>query len=218
MIGVKIQGRLGNQMFQYAFAYAAARRQKTLFFIDGASRNKKYVLSKYFKLRSFENIRQRVTSSLYHEFLKKRNNLVLIQHNNKEGINNFFWHDNAFYEGFFQSKQFFAEYEKNIKQLFSIKKNYVWLFHHQYGQILGKRPVAVIHIRRTDYIQFGNDYLGGKNLALPLSFFQNAIQHAGGLTEHHVIFISDDLEYVQNAFEKKNNYFFENKSEIIDFQ
>jgi hypothetical protein len=51
MIGVKLEGRLGNQMFQYAFAYALAKATGQYFFID----QEKYAFDgrRYFELSGY---------------------------------------------------------------------------------------------------------------------------------------------------------------------
>jgi hypothetical protein len=47
MFKVHLQGRMGNQLFQYAFAYVTAKKNKTTFFLE-MDRNKFYLKS--FKL------------------------------------------------------------------------------------------------------------------------------------------------------------------------
>ena len=53
MIVVKLQDRLGNQLFQYAYTYAAAHRLNTAFYLDTTSHGNHLV--KYFKLRKLES-------------------------------------------------------------------------------------------------------------------------------------------------------------------
>ena len=50
MIGVKLQGRLGNQMFQFAFAYVTAKQRGVDFFISAPS--SKFLLD-YFVLKGY---------------------------------------------------------------------------------------------------------------------------------------------------------------------
>ena len=47
MIIVNLEGRLGNQLFQYAFAFNEARKKKTRFFFYPREKN---VITKYFRL------------------------------------------------------------------------------------------------------------------------------------------------------------------------
>jgi len=50
MIAIKLEGRLGNQLFQYAFIYAASRRLNTSFYLDKSIEN--FVLPKYFEVKN----------------------------------------------------------------------------------------------------------------------------------------------------------------------
>src|SRR5277367_6212557 len=50
MICVVLEGRLGNQLFQYAFIYAASRRLNTSFYLDKSIEN--FMLPKYFEVRN----------------------------------------------------------------------------------------------------------------------------------------------------------------------
>lgn len=49
MVSTKIQGRLANQLFQYAFIYAIAKRLNTCFYIDKSI--EKFKLPKYFNIK-----------------------------------------------------------------------------------------------------------------------------------------------------------------------
>ena len=49
MVGVRFQGRLGNQMFQYAFVVALAEELNTVFYLDDSKQ--KNCLTRVFKLR-----------------------------------------------------------------------------------------------------------------------------------------------------------------------
>ena len=52
MIAVKLEGRLGNQLFQYAFAYASAKKLKTTFYLDKSTDN--FLLPRYFLIVTLE--------------------------------------------------------------------------------------------------------------------------------------------------------------------
>ena len=50
MIAVRLEGRLGNQLFQYAFIYAAARKLNTSFYLDKSI--EKFLLPQYFEVKN----------------------------------------------------------------------------------------------------------------------------------------------------------------------
>ena len=53
MLCVKLQGRLGNQMFQYAFAYSLAAKFHTFYIIK--SETNEDIIRKYFKVNAYKN-------------------------------------------------------------------------------------------------------------------------------------------------------------------
>ncbi|HMG83789.1 MAG TPA: alpha-1,2-fucosyltransferase [Ferruginibacter sp.] len=236
MIGIIAQGRMGNQLFQYAFVYSNAKELDTSFFIDGYSslhyfelydglqkenkKNKlKYLISNFFVSPNF---RQKETSIrnmpawLKEVFLHKKKvdwDIDFVETNDILPVIN----NNAIYKGFFQSETYFKKYAKDIRQLFAIKKDYKDAFAKKFETLYTKKTIA-LHIRRGDYVNFGAPELGGFDLTLPLSYYKKCLHLISNKEEYNIIFVSDDIEYVKTAFGEGENYFFESNSEIIDFQ
>src|SRR6185437_1785084 len=50
MIAIRLEGRLGNQLFQYAFIYVASKRLNTSFYLDKSVEN--FLLPKYFEVKN----------------------------------------------------------------------------------------------------------------------------------------------------------------------
>src|SRR5579862_6489745 len=105
MIGVKIQGRLGNQLFQYAFGSATAKKLSSFFFMFLDLDSDVYILPSYFELRFKEKYLQylggiyfRLTSKLvtYNKILQSGGDKLEPRLRN-----------NTIYYGFFQSEFFF---------------------------------------------------------------------------------------------------------------
>src|SRR5438552_3014955 len=55
MITVKLSSRMGNQLFQYAFAYSMSRRLNTFFLIDTAAAKHGYIIRRYFDLSRMDS-------------------------------------------------------------------------------------------------------------------------------------------------------------------
>jgi len=49
MIAVRLEGRLGNQLFQYAFTFASAQKLNTKFYLDKSIDN--FLLPQYFEVK-----------------------------------------------------------------------------------------------------------------------------------------------------------------------
>jgi Glycosyl transferase family 11 len=236
MIGVVTQGRMGNQLFQYAFVYSIAKELNTPFFVDGATSlhyfelydelkkgNKKkavkYLLANFFIAPNFKQ--KEISIRNYRAWLKEvflhKNKVVwdidFIKTNDiLQAVS-----DNVVYQGFFQSDTYFKKYTDNLHKLFTIKKKYSSDFHRKFEKLYTKKTIA-LHIRRGDYTLFGAPELGGFDLTLPLSYYKNCLHLISNKEEYNIIFVSDDIEYVKQAFGNSENYFYESNSEIIDFQ
>lgn len=224
MICIKLQGRLGNQLFQYAFAYTFAKKLKVKFYFD--KREKTDDISRYFtfnlddvyfldnylfKVKGFKNL------FTYHLRIKFYNMLVSIfklkqiaisdtetPENEIKKVN-----DMAFYIGYFQSEKYFIDCKKQIIKKFEIKSNFVKSFNEHFAKMGIRSNYVVVHIRRSDYVSLGH--------ALPMSYFHKAI---ASITNENCfyVFISDDYDCVVNEFAYLENKYISRQTEIIDFQ
>ena len=221
MIGVKPQGRLGNQMFQYAFAYAQAKKHSTLFFIDKSFPPfHVYSLEKYFKLRKGEKLLIRIAKTLHWRYFNKQKNYIEISQAGEDEIELVLNKSakNVYWIGFFQSEKYFAPYQKAIRKCFELKKQYKNLFEQKYGRLFEQRIVLVLHIRRTDYLDWGSEALGGKNMTLPMSYYENCLSKFENLEKYHIIVLSDDIDFVKDYFKEYSNFHYEHNEEIVDLQ
>lgn len=225
MIAVRIEGRLGNQLFQYAFIYAAAKRLNTSFYVDKGI--EKYLLSSYFKVENdflypldkyifsisgFKNIfnhhlRRLVYSIVNWVILQKEPLIITSEETVFEALKRV--EDKKLYHGFFQSEEYFKSYKEDIRNLFSVKKNHQDAFQSVYNKlgIVGK--TVVVHVRRGDYVGLG--------IALNTAYYHKAIAEVGSESNHY-IFISDDTQFVESEFAYVKNKYVSTNSEIIDFQ
>jgi hypothetical protein len=236
MVGIITQGRLGNQMFQYAFIYAISKRINKPFFIISYNSLHYFKLHEDLEKNNTKNILKFIAFNLLKKSTVKLSRKTITEPLRwiKDWVlhkNIFIWHnttdeknylltyikDNILYTGFFASENYFIHLKKDIIMQFEIKPNYQIEFNKTKKEILNRKIVA-LHIRRTDFKFFGNEQMGGTNVILPISYYQKCLTLIENIDEYNVVFISDDIEFVKNQFGMQSNYFYENNSEIIDFQ
>ena len=212
MFGLKIQGRLGNQLFQYAYARVLAQKFHTSFFFLSY---KYFYVNRYFEIKAdsyFNNLLKGVFFYIRNGFSVKEIMEDQFQH---PDANLMLEQDRAIYNGFYQSALYhhsqmadLIKEELTIKPAFRINiKDFVE----------NERPNIVVHVRRTDYVTFGGDHVGGINLTLPLEYYQRALELLP-VDTCNVIFLSDDMDFVKENLHAPNAIYAGKNSEITDFQ
>jgi len=224
MIGVRLEGRLGNQLFQYAFVVSTARKLNTNFHLDqtiepfllakyfDVPRNTFYLLDKYiFSIKGFKNIFTHHLRIRFYKIIKSFYNLseLSLSNFNMPSIELEKIKNQTLYQGFFQSENYFKEDQDIVKKHFLIKDKY----RSEYNKVVKNFPqyqkLIVIHIRKGDYVQLGLD--------LPISYFHKAINEIKTPNAFYV-FLSDEPDIIQNEFDYISNKYVSRNAEIIDFQ
>lgn len=213
MIITKFQGRLGNQMFQYATAVSISKKFNTFFLIDDLAKS---AFLKYFDSRIMGFYF--VNKILLRLLRKKISNRI-----NQSGSEDVFevkkmFKNNCYYNGFFQSENYFEGNKEYLQKRFSIKKEYKAAFNDRYGQLFNENKIIAIHCRLGDYLKWGSEELGGENLSLPQSYYENALSQIDQLETYKIIIVTDDLVNVENRFNFIKNKIIVSEEEIIDFQ
>ena len=220
MIIVSLNCQMGNQLFQYAFAKATAKRLRVLFLPFQSDPFYPFKLQ-YFKLDIFTRFvySDSKITKLYHRICRK-----LIKHVFKQHIVDSEWEqltdtkNHAYYRGFFQSDQYFSGCEESLKKSFRIKREYRNHFELKYGKLFRENKIIVVHLRRTDYAEVEFDGLGGQGVSLPVEYYNKALAGIKNKDEYKILFVSDDIESAKRDFGHEPNYSFEENSAIVDFQ
>ena len=195
MIINSLDGRLGNQLFQYSFAICIRKYFKVISFYHYKFVIKIFNLLKYFK--HFKIIKQDVS---------ERNNHIL----------NLVVND-AHYYGCFQSTDYFFNNEQLLKQSYKIKNKYIKGFKSKYGNLI-KNKTLVIHYRIGDFEIFGGIETGGVNLCLPDVYYENALKLVEKKEDYDLIIVTDDIEAAKSKLPNIKNKTIISDSEINDFQ
>jgi Glycosyl transferase family 11 len=208
---IKIRGRLGNQLFQIAFADELRKRAKCIVLFD---LDKQFVLDKFF---------------LYPKYFKFFNSTLSFL------LKRFFWHSkykspliisprvrmNVFmnpkvdvvYQGYFQSTAFFPSATILGAGVFQIRHKIIDAFRKKYEHLLSQKGNLFIHIRRTDYVNVRKQELGNSEITLPVDYYNYCMAEFSSTTKP--IVISDDIEWVKKhvtwatEFIQNEEYFFD---------
>jgi len=190
-IYLQLSGGLGNQLFQYAFAFSLAKRTNRKLFIETKSKlNDQYtrvvslerkMISKY-KINSY--IQSLLVFFIYKlELIIKKifNKKVVYQRpwgtfiddryqpHKYHNLNNFNFKKNIFILGYFQSEKYFNKYKYHIKKLFIKKKNQDF---DLYKKIILKKNSVAVCIRLYEEIKKNKNLVGGVE---NINFYNNSI-------------------------------------------
>jgi len=225
MIAVRLEGRLGNQLFQYAFIYAAARRLNTSFYLDKSI--EKFLLPQYFEVKNdfihaldnnifsvagYKNIFsihfKRTFYSILNKILLGGRKVIVANttpvHEALKQVQN-----NFLYEGHFHSESYFSGHGDEIRELYTIHKTHADGYEKIREQLNPSKKIAAIHVRRGDYLD--------QDIALPLSYYKKAIAAIQDQQLEYV-FISDDSKFVETEFGEIPVKYISTHNEITDLQ
>jgi hypothetical protein len=245
MIFVKIDGGLGNQLFQYSAAYALAKKLQTDICLEISFYDKNDLLSiikniikkvliitAHFlriKLRIIERFRyiENYPRQLYLDFFsipkeqfcrKLPSNIKIYEEKNFSfDINYFNIKDNTYIKGGWQSEKYFFHERQNILKLFHLKTPVKLPV-----EIETQKNTVSIHVRRGDYLLGkSNNYIG----VLDLDYYKNAIEIINTkIKEPFYILFSDSPEWCEMNFiplmKNQKFIFFKSKdknSSLTDF-
>lgn len=198
MIISKIQGGLGNQIFQWAYGKFLSTKNKTNLHLDLSFFTNQYGnTNRNFELNLFPKIDLPKSDITKKPFVYINDNFQFKNLNYDDQYN-------YYLNGFWQSEKYFIEVSDLIKdqlsptedQLITLKKN------------INPNSVS-LHIRRSDYLTSN-----GFHPVQTLEYYKNAINKIGKYENLYVF--SDDIDWCKNNLEFKNIVFVEGKTNIED--
>jgi hypothetical protein len=204
MIISKIQGGLGNQMFQYAYGRSLANKNNTKLYLDkrfydGFQGNvvRTFLLDKFHNA-DVDTLLETIQSNYPINRISDNFNYRLLPRPV----------DCSYYlDGYWQSERYFKEFESVIRHDFSPTFDII-------DNILLKYPMVgsnctSIHIRRTDYITSN-----GYHPVQSLGYYKSAIDIIG---DYDNLFIfSDDIKWCEDNFHFDNMIFVKDNDDVFD--
>jgi len=205
VISVEARGRLGNHMFQFAFGLAAGARLGTDFAMNDE------LLRPAFRLGPWSSAHRRTGRAARFRATKRLAPLPVVKVDNEadprvalEALV-----DGRHYAGFFQSLDFFANVQTDVRAAFEPRAHHVEAFGTRYAELANTRYVCC-HVRRTDYERGGWE--------LPVSYYRDCLRLARHDGDQAVVFVGDDLGVVEREFGADPDVRFEQNDEVVDLQ
>ncbi len=207
MITVKLSGGLGNQLYQIAAAYSAARANYDTFYIDyklphTAMQGKHPSVYKDTMFRKFKNEHRKV-NLLYTEPYFRFKEIP------------YFVNFNYAIEGYFQSYKYFAGYLKDLRKLITFQDDLTTKVHTSLNQLKDRfkcDKIVGVHVRHGDYT-YNPDIFP---IPSPAEYYKKCISK---FDEDKTLFLyaTDDPQYLFKNFKLGNKHIYVNgKDELYD--
>ncbi len=215
-------GRLGNQLFQYAFLNTIVKENEKIialnmeYFIDKfdvpnpsfkhvkTSKYSRFIIRKLVEPFLLFLIRFKLFGSIEQQ---KSDTNSLSSYIEKKGI----FPIRLVFTNFFQSEIFFNSSSVD----FELKADYLMNAKHILDDISNDYIKVFIHVRRGDYIYV--KYLNELGIDLPKQYFLDAIDKIKNEIENpFFIFLSDDPTYIECCFKEIENKYISRNSMAVD--
>ncbi len=204
MIVVKLQGGLGNQMFQWAFGKHLSNKYNVPLYLDTNFYNQNTSSTKRnFTLNKFNNLKYQLFNSDV-----KSNGKQFLRFSEPPNFTNLPYDSNYnwYLDGYFQSEKYFIESSDLIRSELNPDSHTLKKILHI---IPSDKNTISLHIRRTDYISSN-----GYHPVQPIEYYKKAINVIG---EYDCIFVfSDDIQWCKQNLQFNNIVFVEGLSDIED--
>jgi hypothetical protein len=201
MIISKIQGGLGNQMFQWAYGRYLSNKYQTELRLDSSFYNLNLSPKREFLLNKFQNISPNtdLKVSLIGPIYKIEDNFTYKELPSPVG-------SNYYLDGYWQSEKYFKEIESIIREDF--KPSDETMNKLLKTPLIDKNTIS-LHIRRTDYVTSN-----GYHPVQSIEYYNKAVETIG---EYDYIFVfSDDIKWCKENLHFDNMIFMEGFTDIED--
>ena len=230
MIIVRIKSGLGNQLFQYAAAYALSRRLKQPFFLECLPADQRpYRLDQLnITAETFKNPEKMSweIGIIKNKYVKRAMGVLNLKYchlwnvafllETYDGFVEEFFTVNAnivYLDGYFQSELYFKPYKAELQNLFTPRYSADSSYLKVLSEIKSCNAVAV-HVRRGDFKTSVHPF----HYLLTEDYYKRAIAYIRKRVDSPVFFwFSEDFEWVREHFAEERDFRFVNiKSENRD--
>ena len=204
MIIIKLNGGLGNQLFQYSLGRKLSLKNNNVFKLDLSDFTKdnprSYGLGKFNIIENFasdEDINKIKKSGVWKlvDKLKPYCKRSAIKYKGYDFDQNILKLSGDFYlDGYWQSEKYFQDIEKIIKEEITLKESLPSKYTELIDKIKNSDSVSV-HIRRGDYL---SDKISKIYAICPIEYYYKAIEKIKeSCPNPHFFIFSDDINWVK---------------------
>jgi hypothetical protein len=232
VIGVKLQARLGNQLFQYAFARAASSVLGCGFYLD--RQQNLFYPEKYFDLpgaglKWWEKLfflpvaaSSGATLAMRQWFYPQVRRCLRLRRVEIDDVAPDLdllskVEDRTYYTGYFQSEAFFAPVAAAVRGDLRPKepfRGFVQAQQQRYRS--GGRKICAVHVRGGDYAEWNLPSLGGGDMRLGKAYYDAALAPYRTDSSWAIVVATDDLPYAREIVGSSGGVSFNEGSEIED--
>ena len=204
MIVVKLQGGLGNQLFQWSIGKNISCKYNVPLYLDTNfyKLNLPGTTKRDFSLNKFPNLNYELIESA------RNNGRQFLRVSEPQQFTNINYNPsyNLYLDGYFQSEKYFLESSDVIKSQLSPDDTKL----SKINSIIDKnRNNISLHIRRTDYLTSN-----GFHPVQSIDYYKESIELIG---DYDFIYVfSDDVEWCKNNLSFKNMIFVDGNDDIED--
>jgi hypothetical protein len=198
MIITKLQGGLGNQIFQWAYGKALSEKYNTSLFLDlNFYENQTGNTFRVFELDKFPNIKLETTKFENKQTIEVIDSFTYTELKHDKNFN-------YYLNGFWQSEKYFYEFSEIIKN--ELEPDITTL--EKLSSKMSNNSVS-LHIRRTDYVTSN-----GYHPVQSIDYYNKALEIIGDYDQ--LLIFSDDINWCKENLNYKNMVFIENQTNIED--
>ena len=196
MIVSKIQGGLGNQMFQWAYGRSLSIKHNRQLLIDKNFYSHQGTLVRYFELNKFKISPKDLDHSNIESFKNKPMKLLsdpnfFVEHNIIED-------ENYYLDGYWQSEKFFSENREIILEDFYFISDKILNISNEL--LFDDNLIIGLHVRRGDYVESKDMYP-----LQSIDYYKNALDQIGKYDK--LLIFSDDISWCEDNFNFDNMIF-----------
>lgn len=206
IVSIKVQGGMGNLMFQMGFALAYSIIKDCQYEILDYDINIQF--NKHAKNRfNSENYQKNIFSRF--DFTPKTN-FNVVAHNEIPFHYSevpFIPNNKNIYLGYFQSEKYFYNLSDEIKKYFYPSENFI---NESKNINFDFSNSVALHVRRGDFV-----HLAANHPPVSLEYINQSINYFG--KNKNYLIVSDDINWCKENIKVPNCYFSENRPDYLDF-